>query len=275
MCRWLAYLGDPIFLECLISTPKHSLLMQSMRCKESHVMTNGDGFGLAWYDQKQEPGLYREILPAWSNENLKSLAQQIKSPLFFAHVRAATGTPTIRPNCHPFVVGGWTFMHNGQVDHYDRIRRRVEMQIPDALYAHRYGSTDSEALFLMMLADGLETDPLGAASRVIGFLEEALDSLGLPISIRFTAALTDGKRIYAIRYSSDHITPTLYFRKCGKGITIVSEPLDDDDNGGEWIKVPEKTALIADHKGLLETVPFTSSRVASGIKLVAPHEMIA
>ncbi len=56
-----------------------------------------------------------EIRPAWSDENLTSFCAQVRSPLFFAHVRASTGTPTTRANCHPFAHGRFLFMHNGQV----------------------------------------------------------------------------------------------------------------------------------------------------------------
>ncbi|MBP0575268.1 class II glutamine amidotransferase, partial [Mycobacterium tuberculosis] len=83
------------------------------------------------YGDRSEPGLYREVLPAWSDENLKHLVHQIRSPLFFAHVRAATGTATTRANCHPFAHGRHLFMHNGQIGGYGRVRRRLEQRLPD------------------------------------------------------------------------------------------------------------------------------------------------
>src|SRR5215207_3339612 len=57
-------------------------------CEEAKTGTNGDGFGLGWYGERPEPGLFRDIRPAWSDENLKSLSVQVRSPLFFAHVWA-------------------------------------------------------------------------------------------------------------------------------------------------------------------------------------------
>jgi len=101
-CRFLAYLGEPIRLADLVCAPAHSLIHQSMRADEGKTPTNGDGFGLGWYAERPEPGLYREGRPAWSNENLRSLCEQVRSRLFFAHVRASTGTATTRANCHPF-----------------------------------------------------------------------------------------------------------------------------------------------------------------------------
>ncbi|MEX0760572.1 MAG: ATP-binding protein, partial [Tistlia sp.] len=134
MCRWTVHAGEPVFLEQLVLEPCHSLIAQSQHAREAKAETNGDGFGLGWYGERPEPGLYREILPAWSDANLRSLCQQLRARLFFAHVRASTGTATARANCHPFAFGRWLFMHNGQIGGYERIRRRVEALIPDALY---------------------------------------------------------------------------------------------------------------------------------------------
>jgi len=113
MCRWIAYRGETIPLEQYVTAPAHSLVVQSQRALESTASTNGDGFGMGWYGEHPEPGLYREVRPAWSDENLRYLCRHIQSHLYFAHVRAATGTPITRPNCHPFACGRWLFMHNG------------------------------------------------------------------------------------------------------------------------------------------------------------------
>ena len=118
--------------------------------------TNGDGFGLGWYGEHPEPGLYREVRPAWSDENLRYLCRHLRSHLFFAHVRAATGTPITRPNCHPFACGTWMFMHNGFVGNWSRLRRSVEALIPDKFYPARIGTTDSEAIFLAIMGAGIE-----------------------------------------------------------------------------------------------------------------------
>src|SRR5712692_3497132 len=92
MCRWIAYSGETIPLEQYVTAPAHSLIVQSQRALESTAATNGDGFGMGWYGEHAEPGLYREVRPAWSDENLRYLCRHIRSHLYFAHVRAATGT---------------------------------------------------------------------------------------------------------------------------------------------------------------------------------------
>ncbi len=91
MCRWIAYKGKPIYLDALVAAPERSLIAQSICAAEAKVSTNGDGFGVGWYGDREVPGLYREVRPAWSDENLKSLCSQVRSSLFFAHVRASTG----------------------------------------------------------------------------------------------------------------------------------------------------------------------------------------
>ena len=82
MCRWAAYSGTPIFLEDIISRPGHSLIHQSHCATQCHSATNADGFGVAWYGDRPEPGIFRDIMPAWSDPNLKSLTAQVKSGLF-------------------------------------------------------------------------------------------------------------------------------------------------------------------------------------------------
>jgi glutamine amidotransferase len=102
MCRWLAYAGPELLIERLLFAPSNSLIQQSLSAQQSIVPTNGDGFGLGWYGDQSLPGLFRDTLPAWNDANLRSISEQIRSRLFFAHVRASTGTSTSRENCHPF-----------------------------------------------------------------------------------------------------------------------------------------------------------------------------
>ncbi len=238
MCRWAAYIGAPIYMEEVVSAPGRSLIYQSLHARECKTETNGDGFGLAWYGDRPEPGLYRDVLPAWSDPNLKALVHHVRSGLFLAHVRASTGTATSRNNCHPFAVGRWSFMHNGQIGGYDRLRRRVDMLIPDALYDHRRGATDSEALFLLALADGLEDDPRGAMERAAARLMALAGEAGVEPHLRLTAALSDGERLYAMRWASDNLAPTLYHRFSASrtGRAVVSEPFTDEDG---WETIPQ------------------------------------
>jgi predicted glutamine amidotransferase len=238
MCRWAAYIGESMFLEEIVASPCHSLIAQSHHALEAKTPTNGDGFGVAWYGARPEPGLYRDILPAWSDPNLKSPCRQIASPLFLAHVRASTGGATSRMNCHPFVSGRWSFMHNGQIGGFERIRRRLENAIDDHLYDRLEGTTDSELLFLLMLQEGLDADPAGAIARTAARVVEASRQAGMDPHLRLTAALSDGETLYAVRYATDAFAPTLYAgaTRAAAGRCLVSEPFDRD--GGGWKPIP-------------------------------------
>jgi glutamine amidotransferase len=244
MCRWIAYRGHTIALEHYVTEPAHSLVSQSIHALESTAGTNGDGFGLGWYGDHPEPGLYREVRPAWSDENLRYLCRHLRSHLFFAHVRAATGTPITRPNCHPFACGTWMFMHNGFIGDWSRLRRQIEGLIPDALYPSRIGTTDSEALFLALLGAGLmgpgpRTDPITATLDTLA----TLTNLAGEEPFRFTAALANGRDLYAFRYASGEPANSMYFRASAGDVIVVSEPLDRDH--ANWTAVPESSVLIA------------------------------
>ncbi len=243
MCRFLAYRGEPIFLSDLVCAPSHSLVHQSLHATEAKTETNGDGFGVGWYGERSEPGLYREVRPAWSDENLRSLCEQVRSGLFFAHVRASTGTSTTRANCHPFAHGRHLFMHNGQVGGYHRIKRRLEALIPDDLYGARLGTTDSEAIFLVALANGLVDRPVAAMAQTLKIVRGLMQDAGIEEPLRFTAAYTDGDAVYAYRWACDSHPPTLYFRETGTNLLVVSEPIDDRKQ--VWREVPKGCSLVA------------------------------
>ena len=259
MCRWAAYRGLPIYLEDLVASPAHSLIEQSQCATKAKTATNGDGFGVAWYGARPEPGLYRDILPAWSDRNLRSLTHQISAPLFLAHVRASTAGGTSRENCHPFVHGRWSFMHNGQIGDYRLLRRPLENRLADRLYLSRHGSTDSELLFLLAVELGLADDPIGAMERAVCAVMDVAGTNGMAPHLRLTAAFSDGERLFAVRFATDAHAPTLYAspREASGGHCLVSEPFSDD--AARWTEIPPGSAVRIDGDGLA-VMPFMPGR---------------
>ena len=249
MCRFVAYLGEPLYLEELIAKPRHSLMRQSLRAGQAKTVTNGDGFGIGWYGERPEPAVYREVMPAWSDDNLMALASTLRAHLFFAHVRAATAGGIARSNCHPFRHGRWMFMHNGQIGGYSRVRRQLEARLPDALYAARRGATDSELLFLLALAriDAGES-PAEAMQAVLDDTLALMQRHDIAQPLRFAAALSNGDAVYAFRHSSDDKPPTLYVGRGEHGCIVASEPLDS--RAGCWSAVPANTSLRLDAQGV-------------------------
>src|SRR5690242_12918672 len=185
MCRWIAYRGDTIPLEQYVTAPAHSLVVQSQRALESTAATNGDGFGMGWYGEHAEPGLYREVRPAWSDENLRYLCRHIRSHLYFAHVRASTGTPDMRPNCHPFGCARRLLMHTGLIGNWSRRRQKAEALVPGQRYVTRIGTTDAEPVFLAILGAGGDRDPIGATAQVLATLADMVTTKDYREPLRF------------------------------------------------------------------------------------------
>lgn len=253
MCRWAAYRGKPIYLEEIVSSPAHSLIEQSQSATQAKTATNGDGFGIAWYGERSEPGRYRDVLPAWSDCNLRSLARQIRSGLFLAHVRASTSGATNRDNCHPFVNGRWSFMHNGQIAGFEKIRRGLEARLSDRLFEGRQGTTDSEVLFLLALEFGLMDNPAAAFAEAIRMALEEAARAGQRELVRFTSAFSDGETLWAIRHSTDSHAPTLYSAPTcdGGGHCLVSEPFQGTDT--KWHEIPAGSFVALTESGMRST----------------------
>lgn len=242
MCRFLAWTGAPRYLDELVLDQKQSLVAQSRNALIGKTPINADGFGLAWYSERGEPCFYKDTHPAWSDANLRQLAHHTKARLFMAHVRASTGTATSRNNCHPFGHGRWSFMHNGQAGGHEKFRQRLDGMIPEHLYTHRFGATESEAIFLIAIGLGLDADPLGAVARAVRKVEDLARERGTIPFMRFAACWSDGEHVFAARYASDRHAPSLYVRHCRNGIIVSSEPLDDC--AGKWIEIPAGRAVV-------------------------------
>lgn len=248
MCRLAAYCGPSIPLKNIVTSPVHSLLKQSSGATKSLVSVNGDGFGICWYGAEKEPGLYRDVLPAWSDQNLSSVCRLIESGLFMAHVRASTHGETSRSNCHPFVHKHWAFMHNGQIPHIGRVQRDVESELSDALYHHRQGTTDSELFFLLLLNSGVEDDPIRAWKTAYERIAQHHSADDEPI--RMTCVLSDGNLTFAFRQSSDQNSPSLFQSRQldNGGHALASEPLDRLSTN--WQAIPENHYCILNDDGV-------------------------
>ena len=255
MCRWLAYSGSPIPLEELLLKRDRSLVDQSLHSREGATTTNGDGFGVGWYDEGETPRVFRTTHPAWNDRNLRELAAGIRSPLFFAHIRASTGTAIQETNTHPFRHGRWLWMHNGLIREFPSLHRELALAVDDSLFSSIEGTTDSETMFYLALTFGLENDPVAAVEQMVGFVEKTGREHGVQDPIQMTVATTDGRTIWAFRYSSEGASRSLYFSTRMDALkalhpesteladlsdetrAVVSEPLGD--LAGAWNEVPE------------------------------------
>ncbi|NQE69415.1 putative glutamine amidotransferase DUG3 [Nocardia gamkensis] len=271
MCRWMAYSGEPILAEELLFRPAHSLIDQSLHSRLGATTTNGDGFGIGWYGEGPRPAMFKNIEPAWNDRNLREIAAQVRTSLFFAHVRASTGTEVQRTNCHPFRHGHWLWMHNGSLRGFREFKRDLMTAVEPALFADIEGSTDSEVLFFLALSFGLVDDPFGAVARAVGFVEDVGHAYEVEAPVQMTVATTDGTSMWFFRYSTERRSRSLFYstdvakvralhpevkalRLLGEEARfVVSEPLRDLP--GEWNEVRESSAGVV-RLGHDETRPF-------------------
>ncbi|TAM00757.1 MAG: class II glutamine amidotransferase [Paraburkholderia sp.] len=261
MCRWLAYSGNAVQLETVLFRSRHSLIDQSLHSKLGATTTNGDGFGLGWYQHPHDiPYRYRSIQPAWNDRNLRELARAVSAPMFVAHVRSATHTPVQETNCHPFRHRRWIFAHNGLIQSFPLVRRELLVAIEPGRFSALEGSTDSEVMFYLAMTFGLEREPVPALERMAGFVEAAARRHGIDDPLNMTVCACDGEQMVAVRYSSEGNSRSLFHSTSFKHLhelypddpriaaagedayLIVSEPLVDLPD--VWAEVPEATAII-------------------------------
>jgi len=272
MCRWMAYSGDPISASELLFRPIHSLIDQSLHSQLGATTTNGDGFGIGWYGAGLRPAVFKSIEPAWNDENLREVASQIETRLLFAHIRASSGTPVQRSNCHPFRHGNWLFMHNGSLTGFHEYKRDLQLAVDPSLFADIEGSTDSETLFFLALTLGLTDDPVPALAGAVGLVEKAAARHGVPNPVQMSVATTDGKTTWAFRYSSEGMSRSLFYSTDIRTLItlhpevdvlhglsdetrlIVSEPLRDLP--GAWNEVAESSCVVV-RPGEDQFLPFT------------------
>jgi len=225
----------------------------------NHIV-NADGFGVGWYhDKSVTPALFKDTAPAWSNVNLREICNATASKCVIAHVRAASpGMPVHMPNVHPFKAGRLIFAHNGAIQGFSQLRRRLLSQLTEEVFLSIKGTTDSECAFALLLTnlakDGYgkespyeQVEPFGhdrlynAMKRTIRQLEHILkisgvqDSVDVPSRMNFT--LTDGETVVCSRFCDKYplvAPPSLYFAY-GDAQQMQLELLDElnADEGGD------------------------------------------
>jgi predicted glutamine amidotransferase len=203
--------------------------------RHSNGMANGHSSMLNHSPPEEYRGaaLYKDVYPAWNNENLREICMSTASDCFMAHVRAASPKTGISiQNCHPFKAGRLLFCHNGRIPDFSRFRRRVLEQLTDEAYLHIRGTTDSEVAFALVLTflskDGhgsplTQTKPFGA-KRLVSAIKKAIRQIELTVQqsglyepheyATCNYSITDGETMVVTRYcdrSPDVPPPSLYF----------------------------------------------------------------
>lgn len=256
MCRFIAYAGESTFMNALIFDASNSLVQQSKKSKMRVNPLNGDGFGIGWYPEHDDPipGTFVSVEPAWSNRNLSQIATKIPTQSFFAHVRdASIGMPVSQSNCHPFQYGPYLWMHNGRLDQFSRFRRLILNDLSDQAFDFIKGNTDSECAFALFLDEiGFDltasSEKLKKAMKTTIFrINKYREQVHADTNAFINFALTNGKSSLFTRYSSNiEIRPaSLFYSQSEHNIIVSSEPLSDIK--ADWIKVERSTLLFIEN----------------------------
>ncbi len=272
MCRLMAYKGTPILMDELLYQPKNSLINQSTNAKEIEEPLNGDGFGIGWYSKELsvEPATFVSVSPAWNNRNLRNLAPRIKTECLVAHVRAASVGEVSESNCHPFQYKNLLMAHNGGVENFNLIKRKLREPLSDELYNWIKGQTDSEHIFAYFINYLQNNHQNVTSDSVADSLENTyrfLTSIMLEVGIKEAAFLnmviTDGEFMVGTRYVSDtnEEALTLYHSEGNRyvvedGVTRLEAPEDDDHavlivsekltDGKEWTLIPKNYLVMVE-----------------------------
>ncbi|CAG8603285.1 454_t:CDS:10 [Funneliformis mosseae] len=282
MCRFLLYKGKTsIQLSHLLTRPAHSIINQSFDCRlrlDTRRTINGDGFGVGWYENSDPkipnddtPCIFTSVTPAWNNQNLSRLAEKIKSPLVFAHVRASTSGALSETNCHPWQYNRLMWMHNGNIADFHKIKRVLQQSLREEIFLFVQGNTDSEwafALFLNNLNDPengtFDHETLKVAMlKTIEQLNTWAEEAGITEPSLLNFAVTDGCSVVCTRYINNRTeeAASLYFSsgtsfmeykpghyrmiKADKRediVLVASEPLTFEK--ADWLTIPTNTCLV-------------------------------
>ncbi len=199
------------------------------------------------------------------------------------HSQAPTSATPLDENTQPFRLRQWLFAHAGEVEVPDRVRERILKLLPDFLARAIRGTTASEAIFALYLAQlrdlGRMEDPqlpaplaaqlLLKAARTV---EQLSSEVGGKAKSTLSLAATNGRILVAARLGSQPIFYKLLegdaaCTRCGLGADGKdSEPLVRDHrrrrsvvlatrpkNPG-WLEVEDGQALAIDRKLSVQVV---------------------
>ncbi len=268
----MAYRGTPIIIDNLLYKPKNSLINQSLHAREIEEPLNGDGFGVGWYvpDVNNEPVTFVSVNPAWSNRNLRNLAPKVRAGCMIAHVRAASVGEVSESNCHPFQYKNLLMAHNGGIEEFNKVKRRLREPLSNEMYNWIKGQTDSEHIFAYLVNHlnkhhkTVTTDAVADAfENTFGYCKQIMAETGVTEAAYLNMCVSDGTFIVATRWCSDPKEEplTMYHSEGSRyvvedGTTRLEAPKDDDNavlvvsekltDGPQWTMIPKNHLVMVE-----------------------------
>jgi len=183
------------------------------------------GWGMAVYPTAEgtDPRVVRFPEAAFAGEELER-ATDLRGRIFSVHVRRATLGGLTLENTHPFLLGNYSFAHNGTVIAYPRL---LEPGV-----APPAGETDSEVIFNYLMRYFDPGDVPGSLRRAMSAVIARSAFSGLNF------LFSDGERLYAYRFG---IFDLHWLARPGR-LLVSSEKLTDE----LWHTVQQDVLLTLD-----------------------------
>ena len=216
MCRILgAVSAEPISIEHELLYAENPLIQQS----EEH----DSGWGMAVYRRadSEQPDLVRFPEAAYSDGEFRR-ATSMRGRIFNAHLRRATLGGLTLVNTHPFVLGEYSFSHNGTVIRYPKLL--------DQGVSEPQGQTDSEHLFNWLMCHYDSSNPCASLRKLVQTCIDRSPFSGLNF------LFSDGERLYAYRLGLFE----LHWRAAPGRLLVASESIGDDP----WHSVQQDVLLV-------------------------------
>lgn len=246
---------------------QNALMVQSREDLRGGSHTNG--WGVATYEDHL-PRVDRQAWAAYHGEHFKRAAAKIFSCQVLAHVRRATvGEPKIS-NTHPFVDGRWSFIHNGTVPNFDKIRPRLQEVLSAKQLKAIKGDTDSEHIFhyLRHLQNHQpECSPIDILRLGLNQIIEWCGEIDPSAQISLNVIMTDGEQMFGSRFGRTLYSverrgihdceicgfPHVHHRpnRSHRAVVVASEPIGHED----WREIPEKSVYLVTEDFNLEITP--------------------
>jgi glutamine amidotransferase len=267
VCRLYGFrANEETKVECTLARAQNALMIQSKA--DLRGLSHVDGWGIGYYPNGT-PSVDRRATAAHQDIHFARTAERVYSRTVVAHVRRATVGKPLLENTHPFTHGRWLFAHNGTVTGWEEVRPRMEAEVPEELFRHRRGSTDSELAFYWLLARlgraGIPIDrPAADLEALVRLLAGSVNTLAGWCRLssdkepRLNFVLTDGVCLVASRWGN-----TLCWVErhgvhdceiCGiphvrhapgfpyRAVVLGSEPISHE----QWQAAPEQSVLSVD-----------------------------
>jgi predicted glutamine amidotransferase len=213
MCRVFGCVAaEPVSIRHELLEAENPMVRQS----EDH----DSGWGMA---------VYRRFPQAAFEDDGFLGATDTRGRIFNVHVRRATMGGLSLENTHPFVLGNYSYCHNGTIMRYPRL---VE---PGAAPTH--GDTDSEHFFNFLMRDYDPGDAVASLRRTVRATVERSPFSGLNF------LFSDGERLYAYRLG---LCELHWLARPGQ-LLVASEQLTEDER---WHSVRQDVLLVLDPRDI-------------------------